>query len=117
MLLSLLYICFCMYICIHYDSNQILNHRIQNQYIYVTIYVTIQPAGYVCKELRDVGYPADDLLTCYTPEELARSGFTKSDLKPLGAWPHDGEWQMYNQYWGCCYSLTYASRYCQPIAK
>ncbi len=43
---------------------------------------------------------------------MLRAGYPKTDLKPLGVWPHDGEWQNYNQYWNCCFSLEKKSQYC-----
>jgi hypothetical protein len=32
--------------------------------------------------------------------------------QPLGSWPHDGNWQTYNQYWDCCFSLDRNSECC-----
>ena len=78
-------------------------------------FLIIQDVGYRAKELRDIGFTASDLKPYYPPEELHRCGFTKDYLKPIGAWKHDGEWQFYNQYWGCCFSLEKNSLYCVPL--
>ena len=34
--------------------------------------------------------------------EIFRAGYPKDDLKHVGAWPHDGEWNTYNQ---VCYDI------------
>ena len=62
-----------------------------------------------------IGFTAAELAPFYSAHELARSGYTKEELKPVGAWKHDGEWQSYNQYWNCCFSLDKASIYCEPL--
>ncbi len=58
--------------------------------------------------LSHINYVHDFLLH----SEMLRAGYPKADLKPLGVWPHDGEWQNYNQYWNCCFSLEKKSQYC-----
>lgn len=75
----------------------------------------LRDVGYRAKELKDIGFSAIDLQPFYPPEELIRSGFTKDDLQPIGAWKHDGQWQIYNQYWSCCFSLEKNSHYCIPL--
>ena len=65
--------------------------------------------------MKEIGFGAVDLKSYFPPEELHRSGFTKEELQPVGAWKHDGQWQIYNQYWGCCYSLDKSSTYCIPL--
>lgn len=62
-----------------------------------------------------IGFTAAELAPFYSPHELARSGYSKEELKPVGAWKHDGQWQAYNQYWNCCFSLDKASIYCEPL--
>lgn len=46
--------------------------------------------------------------------ELLRAGYTKNELKPLGAWQHDGVFKSYNQYWDCCFGLDRNTKYCVP---
>jgi hypothetical protein len=75
----------------------------------------LKHVGFHAKELRTVGYTAKDVQDSYEAEVLSRAGYTKSELKPLGLWIHDGEWQNYNQYWNCCFSLDKRSKFCNPI--
>jgi hypothetical protein len=44
-----------------------------------------------------------------------RAGYKKEELKPLGIWPHDGKFQMYNQYWSCCYNIDRTTIFCEQI--
>ena len=82
----------------------------------------LRAAGYEAAALRQVGFLATDLRTaeftvkdissCCRAGEMRRAGFDKDQLKPLGMWKHDGEWQFYNQYWSCCHSIDATSVYC-----
>ena len=84
-------------------------------------------AGYTCKEMIKVGFIANEMkIAGFTASEIAdscsagemlRAGFTKDVLKPLGKWEHDGDWQIYNQYWSCCHSLDSESTYCQNLTE
>lgn len=49
--------------------------------------------------------------------EILNAGYSKDELKPAGLWPHDGQWQSYNHYWGCCFSLEKNSQFCTPITS
>lgn len=71
--------------------------------------------GYHSNELRAIGFTAAELVGLFDPEQLVRGGYSKEELKPIGAWKHDGQWQMYNQYWNCCYNLNSNSVYCEPL--
>lgn len=77
-------------------------------------YSFFKAVGYRVSELRAIGFSAAEVMTSYTPGELLRAGYHKEELKPLGLWPHDGEWQNYNQYWQCCLSLDKQTVYCAP---
>ena len=57
---------------------------------------------------------------CVLFTEILRAGYPKEKLKPLGLWPHDGQWQSYNNYWSCCFSLEKTSTCCaatQPTGQ
>ena len=66
-------------------------------------------------DLRAAGCKVHDVKDLYSSEELQRGGYTKEELKPEGLWPHDGQWQMYNKYWSCCFGLDKASLYCMQL--
>jgi hypothetical protein len=51
-------------------------------------------------------------LPAYNNTEILRAGYPKEKLKPLGLWPHDGQWHYYNNYWDCCFSLEKNSTCC-----
>jgi hypothetical protein len=71
--------------------------------------------GSLAADQRRAGATAVELRGLYSPEELQRAGYTKEELKPVGIWAHDGQWQLYNQYWSCCFSLDKNSVYCSPL--
>lgn len=75
----------------------------------------IQAVGCLASDLRLAGCKVQELKDLYSSEELQRAGYTKDELKPQGVWPHDGQWQIYNQYWSCCFGLDKASPYCVPL--
>jgi intracellular multiplication protein IcmE len=99
----------------------------------------LKAVGYIASELRAVGATAAEIkpyftpggkvtafltplpsLTSFdmrtlffvTPTEILRAGYPKDKLKPLGLWPHDGQWQHYNNYWSCCFSLDKTTTCC-----
>jgi len=72
----------------------------------------VRKVGYLPGDLKTAGYGPGDMLSCCTPAELVRAGFTKNELKPIGAHLHDGQWQLYNSYWSCCYSTDSTGQYC-----
>lgn len=63
-------------------------------------------------ELKTAGFNASEVVGTFPPTVLVRNGYTKEELKPLFSWPHDGQWQLYNQYWDCCFSLDSNSTCC-----
>eukprot|EP01034_Spumella_vulgaris_P028080 gene28080-34880_t len=83
--------------------------------------LALKKAGFGAVELKNVGASASQMKSCgftakqlqhlYTAGELNRAGYSKSELKHVGAWPHDGEWKHYNQYWSCCFSLDHHTKY------
>jgi len=74
----------------------------------------LKGCAFHASELKAIGYTPLQMMECYTAEQLGRAGFTKADLKPIGAWIHDGQWQSYNHYWNCCFSVDKASLFCEP---
>jgi len=68
--------------------------------------------GVIASELKTAGFSALACSECATPGELLRAGFTKAELKPIGAWLHDGEYSYYNSYWSCCLATDRESQYC-----
>ena len=72
----------------------------------------LKGVGFVAAQLKSVGFTAKDIRHLYSPGEILRAGYSKAEMKPLGLWPHDGEWQSYNQYWNCCFSLDKKSLHC-----
>ncbi len=95
--------------------------------------VHLKAVGFRAFELKAAGFLAKQLRQFFIPEgkqnlskgsffalynwyivylEILRCGYSKNELKPLGLWPHDGEWQHYNQYWSCCFSLNKKGKFC-----
>ena len=83
-------------------------------------------AGYTADELRLLGYRANELKQLgmsakvlkdgnFNEGEVMRAGYTKEELKPIGCWPHDGQWNNYNQHWTCCQCLDKKRLFCEPV--
>jgi len=79
--------------------------------------LSLKEIGFTAAELKSVGFSAEAVMPYYSPGEILRAGYLKTELKPLGLFPHDGEWQLYNNYWSCCHDLDKKSKYCASIHK
>lgn len=86
----------------------------------------LHQAGYTADELRLLGYRANELKELgmsakvlkdgnFSEGEVMRAGFLKEELKPIGCWPHDGQWNSYNQHWTCCQCLDKKISFCEPV--
>jgi hypothetical protein len=74
--------------------------------------VVLSQSIFSLDELKNAGFGASEVVKVFSATDLKRIGYTKDELKPLGSWPHDGNWQTFNQYWDCCFNLDYNSECC-----
>ena len=77
----------------------------------------LRKIGFLAIDMKAAGYSAAETLVCCSPPELARAGYSKDQLQPIGAWAHDGTYNSFYSHWSCCQSTDGNSLYCASVGR